>query len=475
VPEPDAKTQHTFDEGMLVDELARQLFPNGSEIPFSSFQGNISVTKARLKERRTLFQAGIMADNIYSRLDVLRPAAGNGWDIVEIKSSTRTKPEYLQDMSFQLHCCRQSHLEIKGCHVVHLNGNYRRNGEIDPAGLFIIEDITAEAEDAVKGIDQRITSMLDLMQDPNCPENRVGTHCGSPRDCLVPECREALPDNNVLHLYRGGKKGFELLYRGVRYLREIPDEVKLTANQQIQRWCDDRSCAHTDGEAIRAFLSTLEYPVHYLDFETFSSALPPFDGTQPYQNIPFQFSVQVVDRPGAMPWPHSYLHDGNGDPRPELANRLRESLGDTGSIVAYNAKFEGDVLNGLGEMFPEHRAWTASAVSRLVDLLKPFRDFHYYHPDQRGSASMKTVLPALTGRSYAGMEIADGNQASLAYWDMRSGKLTTSEKTRLMADLEKYCGQDTDGMISIVHKLRELCGAPEPIAAPPARKRRRSR
>ncbi|OGO35795.1 MAG: hypothetical protein A2147_03165, partial [Chloroflexi bacterium RBG_16_57_8] len=310
VPRPDAMTQHVFDQGHLVEQLARKLFADGTEVPFDNFQGNIRLTRNFLKERRTLFQAGIMAGSLYSRLDVLKPSGEAAWDIIEIKSSTKVKEENLHDISFQKYCCQQQGLAIDRCYLVHVNNQYVRSGEIDPKRLFDMEDVTEAAAAAAEGIETRIKTMLDTLKATACPETRVGTHCRSPYECAVTLCLESLPDNNVLHLYRGGRKGFDLLYEGIRYLRDIPESVKLTDSQQIQKWCDANSCAHTDADSIRAFLTTLEYPVYYLDFETFNTAVPLFDGTRPYQNIPFQFSVHVVDRPGSMPWPFSFLASG---------------------------------------------------------------------------------------------------------------------------------------------------------------------
>jgi hypothetical protein len=74
-------------------------------------------------------------------------------------------------------------------------------------------------------------------------------------------------------------------------------------------------------------------------------------------------------------------------------------LGERGSVVVYNQTFEKGVLAELGESFPEYRTWVKQIHDRIVDLCIPFRNFSYYHPMQKGSASMKRVLPALTGKA----------------------------------------------------------------------------
>ena len=161
--------------------------------------------------------------------------------------------------------------------------------------------------------------------------------------------------------------------------------------------------------------------------------------------------------PGAAPRHHAFLADGCIDPRPEFLTRLRESIGDKGTIVVYNEKFEKAVLTKLAAAFPEHAGWIENAKRRIIDLLEPFSDFDFYHPEQHGSASIKVVLPVLTGRSYAGLTIHEGNQASREYLRVQFGDVPEVERRKVREQLEAYCGQDTEGMIWIVEELERLC------------------
>jgi len=185
-----------------------------------------------------------------------------------------------------------------------------------------------------------------------------------------------------------------------------------------------------------------------------------FDGVRPYQQIPFQFSLHTVADEGAEPEHHSFLASGRDDPRAALLSELEKELGDNGSIIAYNASFEKGILKQLSETFPEHKGWVEGILDRVVDLLTPFRSFHYHHPAQKGSASLKNVLPCLTGKSYEGMEIADGETASLAFQQIAYGDVTDEVSNQVRKDLEEYCGRDTEGMIWIIERLEELSRQP---------------
>ena len=95
----------------------------------------------------------------------------------------------------------------------------------------------------------------------------------------------------------------------------------------------------------------------------------------------------------------------------------------------------------------------------MVDLLSPFRSFLYYHPNQKGSASLKKVLPALVGHGYEDLTIAEGGTASAEYVRVTYGKdASDADRNQVYADLETYCALDTKAMVDIVEKLREFVG-----------------
>ena len=457
IPEPDAATQHIFDQGHLVGELAKKLFPGGIDMPNEDFMANTAMTKELLQQRRPLFEAGVLSDKIYSRADILNPVNEGEWDIIEVKSSTSVKEVNLHDVSFQKLCWEDSGLKIRKCFLTYINNQYLRNGEINPEELFTLQDISDEVATVSEGIRDRIAHMLEVIGTPTCPAVAIGPHCSDPYDCSLTDCWEGLPEHNVFTLYYGGKRSHELYRSGVRNIADIPASYKLNEKQHIQCACVVSDTPYVDKNAVKQFLTDLEYPLYFLDFETIGTAIPMFDGTRPYQNVPFQFSLHVQEIPGGELRHFSFLAEGRGDPRPELLVSLSQLIGSSGSIVAYNKSFEERVLLDLGNAFPDHTGWTENVVSRLVDLIVPFRSFHYYHPSQKGSASLKSVLPAITGQGYEEMPIAKGDDASLAFLKITYGGASDEERRETREQLLAYCGLDTEGMVRIINRLAELC------------------
>ncbi len=458
IPEPDPCTQYIFDQGHLVGELAKKLFPEGIDISTDNFMGNISNTKNLLKSRKPLFEAGILAGKLYSRIDILSPAVEEEWDIVEVKSSTGVKDVHISDVAYQRYCCNQPGLNIRKCFLALINNQYVKNGEIDPEGLFNIHDVTDQVEEASVGMQDRIDRILEVINQETCPEMIIGPHCRDPYECPLTDCWDSLPEHNIFTLYYGGKKSFAMYDNGIVTVGEIPDDYKLNDKQRIQQACVVNGEPYVDKEAIQDFLSSLQYPLYYLDFETIGPAIPLFDGVRPYQNIPFQYSVHVVQDEQSPPAHYSFLASGTDDPRPALLAELQKVLGDSGSIITYNKGFEEGILRDLAEVFPEYNDWIDQVCSRLVDLLVPFRNFDYYHPAQKGSASLKAVLPAITGRGYEDLDISDGQLASITFLAATYGDMPEEEREKVISDLEEYCGRDTEGMIWIVEKLRGLIG-----------------
>lgn len=375
-----------------------------------------------------------------------------------MKSSTAVKDINIQDAAFQKYCYQQAGLEINRCYLMHINNKYVYKGGIDPVQLFTTVDITDEVTLEIGNIPDRVAEMVEVIKETECPAPAIGSHCKDPYDCPLTDCWEGLPEHSVFTLYRAGKKAYDLYNSGIVQIDEIPSDYKLNEKQNIQMECINSGEPYIDVAAVRQFLATLQYPIQYLDFETIGPAIPLFDGTRPYQQVPFQFSLHVRDAPGAFLWAEAFLADGPQDPRPAFLAYLSKVVGDKGSIVVYNQSFEESILRDLGNAFPEYAKWVEGVISRMVDLLVPFREFNYYHPAQKGSASLKHVLPALTGSGYEGLVICDGGDASLAYLTMTYSDMSAEDKTATRAALLKYCGLDTEAMVRIIKRLDEISG-----------------
>ena len=385
---------------------------------------------------------------------------GNWWDIIEVKSGTKVKDINVHDVSFQKYVYEANGFKIRKCFLLHLNNEYVRKGDLDTENLFVKEDITLDVDRVIKGIKERIDAMFKIISSKELPKAGILTQKlikEGYHDCLAENCLN-MPENHVFCLYRGGKLPYELFENGIENIKDIPSDFKLSDKQNIQRECEIKKKVYVDKEKIKQFLKTLQYPLYYLDFETFSTAIPMFYDLKPYSQVPFQFSLHIVKKEGGKPEHHAFLYNGSGDPREEFANALKKVIGEKGTVLVYNQSFEICRLKELAEYFPEHKKLIEGVLKRIVDLLVPFREFSYYNPKQQGSASIKDVLPAITEKSYKGMEIGDGGTASAEFFNVTYGDCTEEDKKKVRDNLLKYCELVTLAEVMIVDKLREIVG-----------------
>lgn len=456
IPEKAESEIARLDEGTLIGEVAKEVFPKGVDLAGLDFDVNIEKTEDAVKQKKTIFEAGLLAGDCFSRIDVFKPAK-SAWDIIEVKGTTEVKDQHIPDVAFQKYCAEQKGLKIRKCFVMHLNKEYVRKGEIEPEKLFSQTDVTAEVDEYLPGVPKQAKQLKAILNSKTCPKVDIGVHCSDPYECPVEECWDFLPENNVCNLYRlKGEKAFQLISEGIYSIKQLPEDFALTNNQEIQKQCERTGKPHVDKRGIKAFLDLLEHPLYFMDFETFNTGIPMFDGLKPYQQVPFQFSLHTVAKKGAKPKHVMFLAEGKEDPRKDFLAKLKAALGSEGSVVVYNQSFESRILKELAEAFPTSRKWYENVRARMADLLVPFRNFSYYNPKQQGSASIKAVLPAITGKGYENMEIADGGTASIAFIKATYENTPEKERKKLRKALEEYCTLDTEAMIRIVEQLNRI-------------------
>ena len=461
LPEVDAATQAIMDQGEAVGELAHTLFPGGIRIErdyMPDKQAEKSLAAAKL--RKPLFEAGFVYKQAYALADILNPVTKDAWDLIEVKSSSGVKDEHYSDVAFQKYTYEGAGLKIRKCYLMYINNQYVRKGKIEPEKLFASEDVTKQSDSLIPEIEENMADMFEVIRKKDTPHVKVGPHCDNPRPCPLEDiCWNFLPPkDDIFCLYSGTKKSYELLERGVLRITDINAEISLSYKQNIQVSCHKTRTPHIDKKGIKDFLDTLEYPLYLLDFETINPAIPVYNNSRPFEAIPFQYSLYIIKDKAAKPEHHSYLALGDKDPRPEMLKQLKTLLGNSGSVIAYNATFEKTTLRQASEAYPEYQGWVASLEERIIDLLTPFRGFLYYHPDQAGSTSLKNVLPVMTKSSYDDLEITDGSMASIEYYRVTFGEnINEKERQRVRAALGKYCDLDTKGMIEILEELEKLC------------------
>ncbi len=443
-----------FQTGFEVGKYAQQLFPGGIEIPYdeTSHASQLEMTQAEIeKGTKTIYEATFSHDDVFVKVDILHKDQ-EGWEIFEVKSSTEIKDVYLDDSAIQYYVLTGSGLPVSKVFLVHINDKYVRNGEIDPKSLFIVNDIKDTVKDKQPYIAENIAKLKSMLTS-DMPNIDIGGYCDKPYPCdFQGYCRQHIPENSVFDLRRKGVNKYGLYRQGIIEMKDIPVDI-LNKSQRLQVEAFLTKAEKVDKDAIRTFLDKLFYPMCFLDFETFYTAIPLFDGTRPYQQVPFQYSLHIQDSKGAELKHFEYLAEPHKDPRRELVSRLIKSIPEKSCIITYT-DFETKRLRELAECFPEYKDRIESLIENIQDISLPFNKMDYYHYQMNGSYSIKDVLPVLVPEmSYKDMAIRDGGMAIDAYFSMcRSSDQKEIESIR--RNLLEYCELDTLAMVRILEKLK---------------------
>ena len=464
----DPSQQAVFDIGHVVGELARQRFPGGNLIEekyFEQLRAERS-TQALLSDASVpaLYEAAFSFEGIRTRVDILaRAEGGTAFDLIEVKSSTRFKErEHLPDVSIQLHVVEGAGVPVRHVHLMHIDTGYvYQGGDHDLERLFHLEDVTDVARDYLADVaPESLAGMWNVLRGADTPDIETGRHCKSPYRCpFFGHCHADDPEHPITELPRLSQGDEERLKDlGIRDVGSIPPDTDgLTGLQRRVRDSVVSGTAYVDPN-LATRLSQIKFPMSFLDFETIMPAIPLFEGTRPYQLIPFQWSLHVRGADGSLTH-RQYLHGDSEDPREGLIMSLLEAVPATGSIVAYSG-YEARVLRQLADEFPEYQAPLLDLIERLVDLHQIVRDT-YYSPGFHGSFSIKSVAPVLVpDLAYDDLDIADGLAASAAYAHLLTGNLPPPDVARIRESLLTYCARDTEAMVSAYEALvRESGGA----------------
>jgi len=266
IPAVDAQTQAIFDQGHLVGELAKKLYPNGIEIAGAAndFGKLLQLSREAVSQRRPTFEAAFKSGNAYARADILNPVGKSDWEIIEVKSSTEVKEVNLHDLALQRYAYEGAGLSIARCFVLHINNEYVRKGDVEPKRLFTRTDVTNEVNNLMNDVPSNLRTMGEVIRQKKFPEIEIGLHCNDPYSCPLQElCWKFLPEDNPLTLYYFKKEtAFDLIHDGHLEIRILPSSVRLGEKQQIQVDALRTGKPHVDKEGIRGFLQTLEYPVY---------------------------------------------------------------------------------------------------------------------------------------------------------------------------------------------------------------------
>lgn len=467
IPPVDEHTQAMFDAGFLFESYAEKLFSDVTRLGFndySEYNTLPSRTEAAIRNgAKVILQARFEKDGYTCISDVVEMIGDRLMNLYEIKSSTSAKKDHLVDLAFQTMVIESLGYRVDKISVIHVNSDYRRQGELDVRELSAITDVTEEVRELSDYVATESPRALEVANSDTMPD-------ASPSLCRLGSLGEymktyrnlkSIPEDSIFDLVRVSTTQIgKWEEAGIELIRDIPeDSDDISEIQLAQVRAVKSGDAIVDSGRIKEFLDGLEYPIYFLDYETYSSVIPLFDGQKPYQQVPFQYSMHVMREPDGEIEHFEYLHQSNSDPIVPLSEALKSQIGESGTVLAWNMGFESSCNTKMGESRPEYADFYVGVNARINDLDIPFARLMYVDARFKGSYSIKNVLPVLVpSLSYGDLEISNGSQAQTTWMKAYLDNDPSIDKEWLREHMLKYCGLDTWAMVEIFRKLVEVVG-----------------
>lgn len=484
--------KHIIETGNEVELVARKIFDNGILIEGRGEEAQKLTQELIAQKKPTLFQPVFVKDNFMAAADVLKyDKETDSYRIIEIKASNEAdKKRHYYDLAFQVNLLRKCAapngdeprpggrgLKVSSISLMHLDADYVRSGELDIFKLFKSDDITHEINELCEEVALEMNQALEYLSQKTEPKDPCCCiYKGRSNHCTTfNHSNPHIPKYSIHDISRIGaskKKLAELVDLNIFHIHEVPEDMELSVTQRNQVNTHILNEIIMNKGKIAEELEKLAYPIYFIDYETFPSAIPRFDGFSPYQQIPFQYSLYVLESPfrqaqgrkGGELKQFEFLHDKNSDPSRAFAESMQKHIGNTGSVIVWSKKFECSRNKELAQRLPEFSEFMESINNRTYDLMDIFTKQHFVHKDFHGSTSIKKVLPVLAPElSYKNLVIQEGGTASSSWLkligDPSTGSeqgLSSAEKAKLKKDMLEYCKLDAFAMVRIFEELEKV-------------------
>ena len=461
-----------FESGSVVGDLAKELFGNYTEVTAYAPDGKLNLSKMAKDTQKCIAngveiicEASFIHDDNYCAVDILNKE-NEGYAIYEVKSSTDPENEvYAQDVAYQKYLLYSCGIEVIGTYLVCINSDYVLDGELDIQKLFQVQDISEAVAREFANVEYQVKRAKKMLSQINVePNEDIDVHCHKPYDCAFWQyCSRHLPNQSVFKLYRMNfDKKVAHYKQGIVNFEQLSCE-SLNDRQRRQVECNLHDTIYINKVEIAKFLNTLSYPLYFLDFETIQPVIPEYQGTHPYQQIPFQYSLHYIEKEGGELKHKEFLGVSGEDSRRSLSKQLCNDIPLDACVTAYNKAFECSRLTELAETFPDLASYLLNIRDHIIDLLIPFQQGLYYVPAMGGSFSIKSVLPALfpddPELDYHNLEgsVHNGGEAMSIFPQIKD--MAPEEQLLARRSLLMYCELDTYAMVKVWQKLKEAAEA----------------
>lgn len=402
-------------------------------------------------------------------MDVLQKNPDGSFDLIEIKASTKAKPEDEYDLAFQLLVLEKAGLQIRNIVVMHVNKEYVRSGDINPAEFIGKTNITEKVRSLMSTTLLQVDMAFEVLGKRTMPDisPRFINQLEIPNKSsqwleewmeIYKRIQGEFDTYSIYNLaYPSPEQLGQLEDLGITSIHEMTEDQGLRDKQKVQIKTTKTNQRILDIDKIKPFLDTFEYPLYFFDYETLSTLVPQFEKYSPYQDYPFQYSLHIIESPGAQVQHKEYLHNQASDPIPGLLGQLKQDIDDKGTILTWNKCYEKGCNDRMAKLYPEYADFLTDLNSRIEDLMTPFAKMWFFDKDFFGSVSIKKVLPVIAPElNHHNLDVSDGLMARRLWTKIILNNSRENVKKDTLKKLSEYCTLDTYAMVRILEELKKV-------------------
>lgn len=464
--EPEAFRRYVRMDRPISDCLIDKL---NIENAFTATRGiDVAVVLDAMQSHDWILKGRFEADGLRVKIPAIHKVEG-GWDVYFTYMGNIPKAD---DVRFYANHCwvlTRLGIQINEIYVVHFAASYVRGTTLDVNACLSVSDsfykpngkphvnITQKVKERIKDLKPALSAMFEVDSWDDFPitlkECPYTVRCDHYEKCFYSE--QPLSDASVVFLNQSSRRQ-EMIEQGIQRMADIPlDMIEGSRTQFAQIMADKLGGLFADRFALSDWLKrTQEGPISFLDFEWDTFALPPYEGMRPFDVLPFQYSLHILE---SNELKHlEFL--GTQDCRLGFVETLLKDLPETGTVYAYNAMgAEAIRLREMARQFPQYAKKLEAIIDRMRDMAVPFIGGLVYDLKMRGNYSLKKIIQAINpDLSYSRLSIQHGMEAVYQYREMEDSEDEDDGQSK--KELLEYCSMDTYAMVEVYRWLIGLVG-----------------
>lgn len=449
-----------FSRGTNVGVYARELFPGGIDAsPKTHFQMAASVKKTAdfIEAGETvIYEAAFEHAGVIIALDILVKDEA-GWKAIEVKSSRSISETYLWDASLQYFIINGSGIALCDFSIATIDQEFVKNGPVDPRKLFKIESVLPAILQRQQTVSEKIESLKEVAALKSSPKVPIGPQCNHPYPCdFIGHCWKKVPAGSVFDL-KGleEERKFRYFESGIIKAADIPEtelDEKTTARQVKSIIMEQ---ALVDLQELKGFLDRIKMPAAVFSWLDFKPAMPIFDGTRPYQSVPYSFALKSLEVTANQP----VIFTAPGFPEREMLEKIIDEMLGFETILVFGPQPDwGFLLKNAGAGHALQKQ-VELLLARSIDLSQPFNDYSISWPGMHQAESPEEILAGLNQAVLkAGGKIKTRLEAALSIEKLALGS-HNDDYDKVLREVEAFHSARVSNTVKLLELAREMAGA----------------